>query len=79
MPAGGLIIYLPNTLKKPPENTSVFNPWWQQDPQNDIDDSGAGVRRKQLSQYLAERIGHASCLLVGEALGYQGGDLLDPT
>ncbi len=62
-----------NSLKQSPRNTPVFNPWWQTDLQNDINGNGAEIRRKQLRQYLGERIGSATLLLVGEALGYQGG------
>lgn len=51
----------------------VFNPWGQSDPQHDLDKSGAQVRRRQLQQYLQERIGRATMLLLAEAIGYQGG------
>jgi len=62
-----------DSLKHAFVNTPVFNPWWQGDPQNDLDKKGAAIRRNQLRHYLDERIGKATRLLVGEALGYQGG------
>lgn len=51
----------------------VFNPWGESDPQHDRCDRGPQIRRSQLQQYLAERIGRAKLLLVAEAIGYQGG------
>ena len=51
----------------------VFNPWSETDPQNDRGPQGPQIRRAQLQQYLAERIGEAKLLLVAEAIGYQGG------
>jgi len=62
-----------DTLKQSPKESPVFNPWWQPDPINDIDKKGPAIRRKQLRHYLNKRVGFATCLLVGEALGYQGG------
>ncbi len=61
------------SLKKNPLGIGIFNPWYEVDPQNDIGRHGPKVRRQQLSAYLSERIGRSSALLVGEALGYQGG------
>jgi uracil-DNA glycosylase len=61
------------SLKKSPKRNGVFNPWWDTDSDNDIDNRGPVVRRRQLRQYLIERIGKAKILLVGEAIGYQGG------
>jgi uracil-DNA glycosylase len=61
------------SLKKSPNRPDVFNPWWDVDARNDINKQCPLVRRKQLSQYLSERVGKAKHLLVGEALGYQGG------
>jgi hypothetical protein len=52
---------------------AVFNPWSETDPQNDRCLQAPQIRRAQLQQYLAERIGHARLLLVAEAIGYQGG------
>ncbi len=52
---------------------AVFNPWGESDPLHDLDRNGAEVRRRQLQQYLGERIGRATTLLLAEAIGYQGG------
>ncbi len=52
---------------------AVFNPWGEVDAEHDIDASGPAVRRRQLGQYLGERIGFADILLCAEAIGYQGG------
>lgn len=54
-------------------SAAVFNPWGESDPQHDRDRQGPQVRRRQLQQYLAERIGRAETLLLAEAIGYQGG------
>ncbi|GAX61034.1 parvulin-like peptidyl-prolyl isomerase [Candidatus Scalindua japonica] len=51
---------------------NVFNPWFCQDKENDIDSGSPAIRLSQLRQYLLERQ-DAKYLLVGEALGYQGG------
>ncbi|MBW2604594.1 MAG: uracil-DNA glycosylase [Deltaproteobacteria bacterium] len=61
------------SLKYSPKRADVFNPWWETDPENDIDDQGSKIRSRQLFQYLNERIGKAKYLLVAEAIGYQGG------
>ena len=61
------------SLKRSPNRQDVFNPWWDVDSQNDINRQCPLIRRKQLSHYLMERLGKAKYLLVGEALGYQGG------
>lgn len=61
------------SLKHSPKRADVFNPWWEKDPEHDIDDRGAEIRRRQLCQYLSERIGSATYLLIAEAMGYQGG------
>lgn len=50
----------------------VFNPWFEQDIENDIDKTAPQIRLSQLKQYLEERI-KADYLLLAEALGYQGG------
>ncbi len=60
-------------LKQAPRRQDLFNPWWQIDPHHDRSARSPAVRRRQLKQYLAERIGKAKYLLLGEALGYQGG------
>ncbi len=51
---------------------SIFNPWFCRDEENDIDSNSPAIRLLQLRQYLLERKS-AKYLLVGEALGYQGG------
>lgn len=62
-----------NLLKKSPKRNDVFNPWWHVDPDNDAGQNSPKIRRVQLKQYLDERIGKAKMLILGEALGYQGG------
>ncbi len=61
------------SLKKNPPGIGIFNPWYEVDPQNDNGRQGPKIRKNQLSAYLSERIGRSKTLLVGEALGYQGG------
>lgn len=51
---------------------SVFNPWYDFDYEHDIDIYSPRRRLKNLTKYLEERK-HAKHLIVGEALGYQGG------
>jgi uracil-DNA glycosylase len=52
---------------------AVFNPWWQVDADHDSGPQAPCIRRRQLSAYLAERVGRARLALIGEALGYRGG------
>src|SRR5215469_10596455 len=59
-------------LKRSPAG-AVFNPWWEVDGQNDIGRIAPIVRRRQLSAYLQQRLGHAKIAIIGEALGYRGG------
>ncbi|HEY7001612.1 MAG TPA: uracil-DNA glycosylase [Candidatus Udaeobacter sp.] len=59
-------------LKKSPGG-AVFNPWWQVDELNDIDHKSPAIRREQLAAYLRKRIGAATLVVIGEALGYRGG------
>ncbi len=54
------------------KSTYVFNPWWESDPEHDLDGNSPLVRREQLAQYLLERR-KAKVLLVGEGLSYRGG------
>jgi uracil-DNA glycosylase len=56
-----------------PPMENVFNPWRDVDPENDAGPEAPGIRRRQLQAYLGERLGKARLLLIGEALGYQGG------
>src|SRR4029453_13794094 len=51
----------------------VFNPWWQVDKKNDVGPRAPRIRREQLRDYLAKRLGQAQFALIGEALGYRGG------
>lgn len=54
------------------ENDLVFNPWRDTDPSLEI--AGAvSIRKKQLADYLARRVGRAKIFLIAEACGYQGG------
>src|SRR5213592_3576769 len=52
---------------------AVFNPWWQVDNENDVGPRAPRIRREQLRDYLAKRLGRAQFALIGEALGYRGG------
>lgn len=60
------------TLRKAPDG-AVFNPWWQADAENDDYSNAAEIRRHQLEWYLSERLERKPFMLLGEALGYQGG------
>ena len=60
-------------LRNKPKYGSLFNPWWENDPENDDFSNSYEIRQHQLRAYLEERIGKAYILLVGEAMGYQGG------
>lgn len=55
------------------QGAAVFNPWKDVDFQHDQGDRGPEIRRRQLLNYLQERIGIADILLCAEAIGYQGG------
>lgn len=52
--------------------TTVFNPWYQPDPEHDATRNAPDIRRAQLRAYLEERR-QARIILLAEALGYQGG------
>ena len=58
-------------LKREPTK-EVFNPWYDMDPDNDIDETAPQKRLSNLKTYLHERK-NARYLLLAEALGYQGG------
>ena len=60
-------------LRNSPKNEGLFNPWWENDPENDDFSNSYEIRQHQLKAYLGERLGKAHILLVGEAMGYQGG------
>jgi hypothetical protein len=59
-------------LKQSPSGP-IFNPWWQVDKQNDVGRNAPAIRRKQLAAYLRRRSGKVKLVVIGEALGYQGG------
>jgi hypothetical protein len=59
-------------LKASPSG-AVFNPWWQIDQENDIGRIAPIIRRQQLRAYVQERLGRATLVVIGEALGYRGG------
>jgi hypothetical protein len=59
-------------LKKSPSG-AVFNPWWEVDEQNDIDQHAPAIRRNQLRAYLEQHLGKANIAVIGEAPGYRGG------
>lgn len=61
------------SLNSSPKKSGIFNPWWEPDKDNDISVQAPAIRRRQLFHYLAERVGKAKYLLLGEAIGYQGG------
>jgi len=51
----------------------VFNPWADIDHQHGCGDRGPAIRRRQLVRYFEARRGRTAWVLVGEAMGYQGG------
>src|SRR5436305_3610278 len=60
-------------LLKASPTGAVFNPWWQNDDENDISQNSPAIRRKHLAVYFRERLGKARLAILGEALGYRGG------
>lgn len=52
---------------------AVFNPWRDVDRENDISEKAPEIRRDQLAHYFNSRLRSARFLIIGEALGYQGG------
>jgi len=58
-------------LKREPTK-KVFNPWYDVDPVNDLDETAPAKRLSNLKAYLGERR-TANHLLLAEAVGYQGG------
>lgn len=52
---------------------AVFNPWRDVDPENDVGPEAPEIRRCHLQHFLSARLNTARLLLVGEAVGYQGG------
>jgi hypothetical protein len=61
------------SLRRAVTDEPVFDPWWQWDQYNDTDKGAPSIRRGQLHRYLCERLSTGKIVLVGEALGYQGG------
>src|SRR5213080_1766869 len=59
-------------LKKSPSG-AVFNPWWEDDEQNDVGPDAPAIRRNQLRAYLQKRFRKAHIAVIGEAVGYRGG------
>ncbi|MDX1600992.1 MAG: uracil-DNA glycosylase [Anaerolineales bacterium] len=51
----------------------VFNPWFEHDKEHDLQPDAPRRRWENLSAYLRSRRGQVRLLMVGEALGYQGG------
>jgi len=43
----------------------VFNPWWEVDKENDVGPRAPWIRREQLRDYLARRLGQAQFALIG--------------
>ena len=60
-------------LKNPPQMKNVFNPWRDMDKENDIGPGAPKIRLRHLRRYLEVRRKEARYLLIGEAIGYQGG------
>ncbi|MGE5674093.1 MAG: uracil-DNA glycosylase, partial [Mycobacterium leprae] len=60
-------------LKAYRSGPGVFNPYADVDPVNDMGPEAPSIRLRQLALYLQPRIPGASYLLVGEAMGFQGG------
>lgn len=67
-----MIPHFIQSLKDKPTQ-HLFNPWFERDLENDLNSEAPVIRRRQLSQYLEERLGRAKYLFIAEALGYQGG------
>lgn len=58
------------------ESTSsdgVFNPWLDVDRDNDMGPQSPGIRRRHLRHFLKIRLETVKHLIIGEAVGYQGG------
>ena len=60
-------------LTRSPVFDAVFNPWVDVDRKNDIGSDSPMIRRSHLEHYLGARLVEARFLIIGEALGYQGG------
>jgi hypothetical protein len=62
-----------STLTRSSSPAGVFNPWIDVDPENDKGPSSPSIRRKHLWHFLESRLKTARYLIIGEAVGYQGG------
>jgi len=51
----------------------VFNPWKDVDKENDLGPRSPEIRKRHLRHYLETRVKTARYLIIGEAVGYQGG------
>jgi hypothetical protein len=60
-------------LQAPVPFRNVFNPWCDIDQDHGIDKNGPQIRINQLTHYLESRLLEVNFVLIGEALGYQGG------
>lgn len=60
-------------LQDPPALSHVFYPWSMVDEQNDADSEAPKVRMRHLRHYMEVRKEKCKYILVGEAVGYQGG------
>ena len=43
-------------LRNSPKNEGLFNPWWENDPENDDFSNSYEIRQHQLKAYLDERL-----------------------
>src|SRR3982751_4493300 len=60
-------------LLKASPSGAVFNPWWEIDQENDVGPHSPAIRRQHMAVYFCERLSKARLAIVGEALGYRGG------
>ena len=56
-----------------PSTDTVFNPWRDTDPLNDISAQSPEHRLSHLTRYMTERLDTAKLLVVAEAPGFRGG------
>lgn len=69
----GAVSELVEMLSEYKSYSGVFNPWCDFDEINDALPEAPLLRRAQLIRYLEERIESGKAVMVGEAIGYQGG------
>ena len=60
-------------LRQSPPSGGVFNPWIDVDKENDLGPRSPEIRRRQFMHFLKSRRKTARYLIIGEAVGYQGG------